>query len=48
VVAEMPIALARTERRDRDTLAALRAELARLAGHPIGPKYSENSIFTAK
>jgi len=33
----MPIALARTERRDRDTLAALRAELARLAGHPIGP-----------
>jgi len=37
VVAEMPIALARTERRDRDTLAALRAELARLAGHPIGP-----------
>ncbi|HEX4184488.1 MAG TPA: ATP-binding cassette domain-containing protein [Stellaceae bacterium] len=49
VVAEMPIALARgTERRDRDTLTVLRAELAQLVGHPIGPKYSENSIFTAK
>jgi NitT/TauT family transport system ATP-binding protein len=48
VVAEMPIALGRTERRGRDTLAELRAELARLAGHPIGPKCSENSIFTAK
>jgi NitT/TauT family transport system ATP-binding protein len=49
VVAEMPIALARgTERRDRDTLTVLRAELAQLVGHPIGPKYSENSSFTAK
>jgi ABC-type nitrate/sulfonate/bicarbonate transport system ATPase subunit len=35
VVAEMPIALPRTERRDRDALMALRGELARLAGHPI-------------
>ena len=35
VVAEMPIALPRDRRRDRDTLAALRDELARLAGHPI-------------
>jgi NitT/TauT family transport system ATP-binding protein len=35
VVAEMPIALARTERRDPGTLSALRDELARLAGHPI-------------
>jgi len=38
VVAEMPIALARTERDDPDTLSALRAELARLAGHPIEPR----------
>ena len=37
VVAEMPIALARMERRDPDTLTMLRAELARLAGHPIEP-----------
>jgi len=35
VVAEMPIALARTERRAPDTLSALRSELVRLAGHPI-------------
>jgi len=49
VVAEMPIALPRDgRRRDRDTLAALRDELARLAGHPIEPKYSENSIFTTQ
>ena len=48
VVAALPITVARTGRRDRDALAALRAELARIAGHPIGPKYSENSIFTAK
>src|SRR5271169_6575013 len=48
VMAEMPITLPRTERRDRDTLAALRDELARLAGHPIEPKYSENSIFTTQ
>ena len=33
VLAEMPIPLARAARRDRDTLTALRAELARLAGH---------------
>jgi NitT/TauT family transport system ATP-binding protein len=37
VVAEMPIALARTERRDRETVAVLRAELTRLGGHPIEP-----------
>ncbi|MBV8130899.1 MAG: ATP-binding cassette domain-containing protein [Alphaproteobacteria bacterium] len=37
VVAEMPIALPRTERRDRDALPVLRAELARLAGPPIEP-----------
>jgi ABC-type nitrate/sulfonate/bicarbonate transport system ATPase subunit len=48
VVADMPIDVPRERRRDRDALAALRAELARLAGHPIGPKYSENSIFSAK
>src|SRR5271166_633143 len=33
VVAEMPIALARTERRDPDTLTMLRAKLARLGDH---------------
>ena len=49
VVAEMPIALPRDGRRDRDTLVALRDELARPAGHPIEPpKYSENSICTAQ
>jgi sulfonate transport system ATP-binding protein len=37
VAAEMPIALARTERRDRDTLAALRAKLARLGDYAIAP-----------
>jgi ABC-type nitrate/sulfonate/bicarbonate transport system ATPase subunit len=38
VVAEMPIALARTERRDPDTLTMLRAKLARLGDHarPLG------------
>src|SRR5208282_4177546 len=40
VVAEMPIAVPRERRRDLGQLAELRAELARLAGHPIGPKYS--------
>jgi ABC-type nitrate/sulfonate/bicarbonate transport system ATPase subunit len=43
VVAEMPIALSRTERRDRDTLAALRAELAGLGDHPLEPG-SRNSV----
>lgn len=37
VLAEMPIALPRENRRDPETLARLRAELARLAGHPIEP-----------
>lgn len=37
VAADMPIAVARTERRDPGTRAALRAELTRLAGHPIEP-----------
>jgi ABC-type nitrate/sulfonate/bicarbonate transport system ATPase subunit len=36
VVAEMPIALPRERRRERGRLAALRSELARLAGHPAG------------
>jgi ABC-type nitrate/sulfonate/bicarbonate transport system ATPase subunit len=38
VVAEMPIALTRTERRDPDTLTMLRAKLARLGDHarPLG------------
>jgi ABC-type nitrate/sulfonate/bicarbonate transport system ATPase subunit len=38
VVAEMPIALARTERRDPDTLTMLRAKLAHLGDHarPLG------------
>jgi ABC-type nitrate/sulfonate/bicarbonate transport system ATPase subunit len=38
VVAEMPIALARTERRDPDTLTMLRAKLARLGdqARPLG------------
>ena len=36
VVAEMPIAIPR-DRRDRRQLAALRTELAGLAGHPIEP-----------
>jgi ABC-type nitrate/sulfonate/bicarbonate transport system ATPase subunit len=35
VAAEMAIILPRTERRDPGTLAGLRAELSRLAGHPI-------------
>jgi NitT/TauT family transport system ATP-binding protein len=38
VVAEMPIALGRTERCDPDALSALRAELAGLAGHSIEPR----------
>jgi len=42
VVAEMPIALKRDGRRGRDTLAALRDELARLAGHPIEPEIQRN------
>ena len=37
VVAEMPIALPRERRRERGRLAALRSELARLAGHPAEP-----------
>jgi ABC-type nitrate/sulfonate/bicarbonate transport system ATPase subunit len=35
VIAEMPIAVPRDERRDPEILAALRAELTRLAGHLI-------------
>jgi NitT/TauT family transport system ATP-binding protein len=34
VVAEMPITLPRTERRDPDVLSGLRAELSRIADHP--------------
>jgi ABC-type nitrate/sulfonate/bicarbonate transport system ATPase subunit len=37
VVAEMPIALPREQRRERGRLAALRSELAQLAGHPPAP-----------
>src|SRR5271165_3326005 len=37
VLAEMPIAVPREKRRGPEILAALRAELARLAGHPIEP-----------
>jgi sulfonate transport system ATP-binding protein len=37
VVGEMPIALPRERRRERGRLAALRSELARLAGHPAEP-----------
>jgi hypothetical protein len=37
VIAEMPIALPRTERRDRETLSAPRAELARLMDRPLEP-----------
>jgi NitT/TauT family transport system ATP-binding protein len=37
VLAEMPIALPRSERRDRDTLAELRAKLAHLVGRPLEP-----------
>ena len=37
VVAEMPIALPREQRREWGRLAALRSELARLAGHPPAP-----------
>jgi ABC-type nitrate/sulfonate/bicarbonate transport system ATPase subunit len=37
VVGEMPIALPREQRRERACLAALRSELARLAGHPAEP-----------
>jgi len=44
VVAEMPIVLPRDRRRDCDTLAALRTELARLAGHPIEPDPSADPI----
>jgi sulfonate transport system ATP-binding protein len=35
LVAEMPIPLPRTERRDLGTLSALRAELSRFADHPV-------------
>jgi ABC-type nitrate/sulfonate/bicarbonate transport system ATPase subunit len=35
VAAEMPITLPRTERRNPDTLSGLRAELSRLADHPV-------------
>jgi len=38
VLSEMPIPVPQKKRRDPDTLAALRAELARLAGHPIEPQ----------
>jgi NitT/TauT family transport system ATP-binding protein len=38
VLAEMPIAVPRERRRDLGQLAALRAELARLAGHPLEPE----------
>jgi NitT/TauT family transport system ATP-binding protein len=44
VVAEMPIVLPRDRRRDCDTLAALRAELTRLASHPIEPDPSADPI----
>jgi len=44
VVAEMPIALPRAERRDRDTLSALRAKLARLADHAIAPDGSKDTL----
>ena len=37
VIADMPIALPRKKRRDPDTLAALRTELARLAEHIVEP-----------
>jgi len=45
VMAEMPIALARTERGDPDTLSALRAELARLADHPIAAANTAKTAF---
>jgi sulfonate transport system ATP-binding protein len=38
VVAEMPITLPRTERRDPDMLAALRAKLGGLTDHPVPPE----------
>jgi ABC-type nitrate/sulfonate/bicarbonate transport system ATPase subunit len=44
VVAEMPIALARQKRRDPDTLAALRAKLARLGDHPHRPACSPDPV----
>ena len=46
VVAEMPIALPRTERRHPDTLSALRTELARLAGHRIEPPNTTKIAFS--
>src|SRR5262249_1553790 len=42
VLAEMPITLPRTERRDPDTLSVLRAELSRLGNHSVG-RESEDS-----
>src|SRR5262249_216566 len=42
VVAEMPIALPRSERRDPDTLAGLGAELSRLADHPVARRFDDS------
>jgi hypothetical protein len=44
VVAEMPIALPRERRRERGHLAALRSELARLAGHPADSCSSSDAM----
>jgi ABC-type nitrate/sulfonate/bicarbonate transport system ATPase subunit len=44
VVGEMPIALPREQRRERECLAALRGELARLANHPPAPCSMRNAM----
>jgi len=41
VVAEMPITLPRSKRRDPDTLSALRAELGGLTDHPVAPELED-------
>jgi NitT/TauT family transport system ATP-binding protein len=45
VLAEMPITLPRSERRDPDTLSRLRAELSRHADHPVARRSDDSGGY---
>ena len=45
VLAEMPITLPRSERRDPDTFSRLRAELSRLADHPVARRSDDSGGY---
>ena len=45
VLAEMPITLPRSERRDPDTFSRLRAELSRFADHPVARRSDDSGGY---